>query len=165
MAAESLRIDSIKAAWIALQYAKANDLNVAFLNYALRSSGPGSGPFWRVECFNSRGQLLSSILVAADEGNVLARSGLPKEPNLPSIPKTKPPPEWRTPRERAPVPDRNEVRRMARQGRMEEPPEDVEDARGSADPWDRDQYRTPERLSRRPRPFSLERIVRSILPF
>jgi hypothetical protein len=160
LSVESLKIDSINAAWIALQYAKANGSNVGCLDYQLRSSH-GETPFWKVDCYDSRGQPIGSITVAADEGTVLGRSGLPKEPNLPLAPKLKPTPAWRHPV----TPDRTEIRRMARREQIENSPEEDFDPQENAVPLEEQEYRPRDRVSRRPPVFPLERILRSILPF
>jgi hypothetical protein len=78
---ETIRVDSDKAAWLALQYAKANDILVWTLRYTLRRPPELSGPVWKIDCFDAVDQQVGSLSLAAKEGKVIARLGFANEPS------------------------------------------------------------------------------------
>jgi hypothetical protein len=81
MSPDAIRVDSDKAAWLALQYAKANDILVWTLRYTLRRPPELSGPVWKVDCFDAVDQQVGSLSLGATEGKVLARLGFANEPS------------------------------------------------------------------------------------
>jgi hypothetical protein len=78
---DAIRVDSDKAAWLALQYAKANDILVWKLRYTLRRPPELSGPVWKIDCFDAVDQEVGSLSLGATEGKVLARLGFANEPS------------------------------------------------------------------------------------
>jgi hypothetical protein len=78
---DAIRVDSDKAAWLALQFAKANDITVWTLRYTLRRPLELSGPVWKIDCFDAADQQIGSLSLAATEGKVLARLGFANEPS------------------------------------------------------------------------------------
>src|SRR5882724_9256716 len=55
MGTSGLRIDSHKVASLAQQYATANNVTVASLNYALKKEGVDAAPLWNVTCIDEAG--------------------------------------------------------------------------------------------------------------
>jgi hypothetical protein len=78
---DTIRVDSDKAGWLVLQYAKANDVAVWTLRYTLRRPLELSGPVWKIDCFDAADQQIGSLSLAATEGKVIARLGFANEPS------------------------------------------------------------------------------------
>src|SRR5476651_2049546 len=55
MGTSGLKIDSDKVAALAQQYAAANNVTVASLNYALKKEGAEAAPLWNVTCLDETG--------------------------------------------------------------------------------------------------------------
>jgi hypothetical protein len=75
-----LKVDSDKVANLAQQYAAANNVTVATLNYALKKEGDDAAPLWDVTCLDESGKELGHIVVSAGKGNVVSHDGFTAEP-------------------------------------------------------------------------------------
>jgi hypothetical protein len=75
-----LKIDSDKVAALAQQYAAANNLTVASLNYALKKEGTDAAPLWNVTCIDETGKEIGHLVVSAGKGNVVSHDGFTAEP-------------------------------------------------------------------------------------
>jgi hypothetical protein len=78
---DSIRVDSDKAAWLVLQYAKANDMMIWSLRFTLRRPMEVSVPVWKIDCFDATGQEVGSLALSANEGKVMAHLGFANEPS------------------------------------------------------------------------------------
>jgi len=79
--ADAVKIDSDRAASIALQYAEANKLRMVSCNYELKKDGEGAVPLWRITCLDAKGEELGQIQLTATRGNVVRHEGFPVEPS------------------------------------------------------------------------------------
>src|ERR1700722_19375438 len=61
MGTAGLKIDSDKVASLAQQYAAANNVTVATLNYALKKEGDDAAPLWDVTCLDETGKELGHV--------------------------------------------------------------------------------------------------------
>lgn len=75
-----LKIDSDKVATLAQQYALANSMNIAALNYALKKEGAAASPLWNVSCLDETGREIGRLVVSAGRGNVISHDGFTAEP-------------------------------------------------------------------------------------
>ena len=80
MGTSGLKIDSDKVASLAQQYAAANNVTVATLNYALKKEGDDAAPLWDVTCLDETGKELGHVVVSAGKGNVVSHDGFTAEP-------------------------------------------------------------------------------------
>ena len=64
----------------AQQYALANSVTPATLNYQLRKDADDGTPVWNVTCIDQGGKALGGVVVAANKGNVLSHNGFTVEP-------------------------------------------------------------------------------------
>jgi hypothetical protein len=71
----TIKIDSDRAAQIALQQAQAEGIDVVSLNYRLQKSGPKAAPVWVITCLDAKGAELGSVAISAITGNPLAQDG------------------------------------------------------------------------------------------
>lgn len=76
----AVKIDSDQAARVAQQYALANNVNVATLNYELGKEGVGASPLWKITCLDESNRDLGSITLTASRGTVVSHEGFPVEP-------------------------------------------------------------------------------------
>lgn len=77
---DAVRIDSDRAGKLAQQYALANNVIPATLNYQLRKDESDGTPVWNVTCIDEAGKALGGVVVAANKGAVLSHNGFPLEP-------------------------------------------------------------------------------------
>ena len=77
---EGLRVDSDRAGRLAQQYALANNVVPATLNYQLRKDADDGTPVWNVTCMDGAGKALGGVVVAANKGSVLSHTGFSVEP-------------------------------------------------------------------------------------
>ena len=86
---EGLRLDSDRVGRLAQQYAVANNVVPATLNYQLRKDADDGTPVWNVTCVDGDGKALGGIVVAAnkEKGNVLSQTGFPVAPGAEKRPK------------------------------------------------------------------------------
>lgn len=77
---EALKIDSDRVGKLAQQYALANSVTPATLNYQLKKDTDDGTPVWNVTCLDQGGKALGGLVVAANKGNVLSHSGFTVEP-------------------------------------------------------------------------------------
>lgn len=75
-----LRIDSDRVATLAQQYAAANNVTIASLNYALKKEGAEAIPLWYVACLDEAGKEVGKLVVSAGKGNVVSHEGFTAEP-------------------------------------------------------------------------------------
>lgn len=75
-----LKIDSDQVASLAQQYALANGVNIASLNYVLKKEGADAAPLWDVTCIDELGKELGHVIVSAGKGNVVSHEGFTAEP-------------------------------------------------------------------------------------
>lgn len=87
---EALRVDSDKAGRLAQQYALANNVVPATLNYQLRKDADDGIPVWNVTCMDAAGKALGGVVVAANKGSVLSHTGFTVEPGFEKRPKVEP---------------------------------------------------------------------------
>ncbi|MDB6173881.1 MAG: hypothetical protein JWL59_3192 [Chthoniobacteraceae bacterium] len=78
--ARALKIDSGKLAGMAEKYALANNVTIASVNYEMHKEGQAAAPFWAVTCLDANGDELGALLVSADAGKIISRTGFPVEP-------------------------------------------------------------------------------------
>ncbi len=77
---DAVKIDSDRAAKLAQQYALANSLTVATLNYELKKEGAAAAPLWTVTCVDEDGKDVAQLIVSATRGNVISHEGFAVEP-------------------------------------------------------------------------------------
>jgi hypothetical protein len=70
-----LRIDSDRVAKLAQDYAFANNVTIASLNYALKKEGADAVPLWNVACLDETGKDIGHLVVSAGKGNVVSHEG------------------------------------------------------------------------------------------
>jgi hypothetical protein len=92
---EPLRVDSDRAAKIARQYANANDVTIASMNFELKKGGGRAVLIWNVTCLDQAGKELGHVHLAANRGDVVSHEGFAVEPSgiVPEKLKTQAPPE------------------------------------------------------------------------
>jgi hypothetical protein len=76
----AVRVNSDKLVAVAQQYAAANNVSIAAMNFELRKEPSSALPLWRIGCLDSKGQPIGSLLISADAGKIVAREGFPKTP-------------------------------------------------------------------------------------
>ncbi|MEA3212213.1 MAG: hypothetical protein QOE70_5270 [Chthoniobacter sp.] len=77
---DAVKIDSDLAGQMAQDFAEANNLVAASLNYQLKKDNENA-PTWTVTCIDQGGKRLGEVVVAAGKGSVLSHSGFPVEPS------------------------------------------------------------------------------------
>ncbi|MEP6670451.1 MAG: hypothetical protein ABJF10_14925 [Chthoniobacter sp.] len=75
-----LKVDSDKLATLAQDYAQANNVAIATLNYALHKEGAEATPLWNITCLDETGKEIGHIVVSAGKGNVVSHDGFTAEP-------------------------------------------------------------------------------------
>lgn len=98
---EGLRVDSDRAGKLAQQYALANNVVPATLNYQLRKDTDDGTPVWNVTCIDGAGKALGGVVVAANKGSVLSHTGFTIEPGGDKRQKLEPTDDEETDREPA----------------------------------------------------------------
>lgn len=78
--ASVLKVDSDKAAKLAQEYAQANQMQVASVDYDLAKEGVKAVPVWKVSCLDEEGALLGELSVTATQGAVISHDGFLLEP-------------------------------------------------------------------------------------
>ncbi len=96
---EVLKINSDRAAKVAQQYALANNLTVAVMNYELKKDGAAAAPLWYVTCLDDDGKEIGHLVVSAGKGSVVSHDGFAIEPP-PPLPPPPPAPATPTPEEK-----------------------------------------------------------------
>src|SRR6202012_6071598 len=64
----NVKVDSDKLSILAQQYAAANNMAIAKLNYTLSKEGVDAAPLWTVTCLDEAGKQLGQIVVSAGKG-------------------------------------------------------------------------------------------------
>ena len=80
-----LKVDSDKLANLAQQYAEANNVAIATLNYDLKKEGAEATPLWNVTCLDESGKEIGHLVVSAGKGNVVSHEGFNAEPGTNGI--------------------------------------------------------------------------------
>ncbi|MHA3771389.1 hypothetical protein ACXR0O_07620 [Verrucomicrobiota bacterium sgz303538] len=75
-----IKIDSDKVSKIAQQYALANNVTVATMNYELLREGDGAAPLWKISCMDETGKSVGAVVVTASKGTVVSHDGFPIVP-------------------------------------------------------------------------------------
>lgn len=81
-----LKVDTDKLATLVQQYAEANKVTIATLNYDLKKEGADATPLWSVTCLDEAGKELGRIVVSAGKGNVVSHDGFTAEPGSNAVP-------------------------------------------------------------------------------
>jgi len=97
-----LKVNSDRAAQLAQQYALANNMSVATMQYALKKHGAAAAPLWNVTCLDEAGKELGQLVISAGRGTVVSHEGFAAEPP-PPLPLAAPRPG--TPRPTTPRPE------------------------------------------------------------
>ncbi|HEY3898897.1 MAG TPA: hypothetical protein VGM54_09810 [Chthoniobacter sp.] len=71
----NVRVDSDKLSTLAQQFAQANNVTIAKLNYTLSKEGVDAAPLWTVTCLDESGKQLGQIVVSAGKGVVVSHEG------------------------------------------------------------------------------------------
>lgn len=83
---DALKINSDRAAKLAQQYAFANNMSVATMQYELKKEGAAAVPLWNVTCLDEAGKQLGHLVVSAGKGTVVSHEGFAAEPPPPVPP-------------------------------------------------------------------------------
>lgn len=75
-----VKVDSDKLSNLAQQYAQANNVTIATLNYTLSKEGSDAAPLWTVACLDESGKQLGQIVVSAGKGVVVSHEGFTADP-------------------------------------------------------------------------------------
>lgn len=78
--ASGVRVDSDKLSNLAQQYAQANNVTIATLNYTLSKEGADAAPLWTVTCLDETGKELGELVVSAGKGVVVSHEGFTADP-------------------------------------------------------------------------------------
>jgi hypothetical protein len=97
---DGLKVNSDRAARLAQDYAIANNMTVATMQYALKKSGAAAAPLWNVTCLDDAGKELGHLVISAAKGTVVSHEGFAAEPPPPPPPATpvRTPPVRHTPK-------------------------------------------------------------------
>ena len=76
----NVKVDSDKLSILAQQYAVANNVAIAKLNYSLSKEGADAAPLWTVTCLDEAGKQLGQIVVSAGKGVVVSHDGFTADP-------------------------------------------------------------------------------------
>jgi hypothetical protein len=76
----NVKVDSDKLSNLAQQYAVANNVAIAKLNYSLSKQGADAAPLWTVTCLDEAGRQLGQIVVSAGKGVVVSHDGFTADP-------------------------------------------------------------------------------------
>jgi len=79
--AESIKFDSSRAAQLAQDYAIANNMMLASINYRLCKQGTDAAALWRLVCVDEEGKELGVLVVTAEKGNVISHDGFSFTPS------------------------------------------------------------------------------------
>ena len=82
----SIKIDSDAVARLALQYAEANALPVASMNFQMRKDALTSKPVWTVVCLDAQDTALASLAIDGRDGRVISHEGFASVPPPPATP-------------------------------------------------------------------------------
>ena len=83
---DALKINSDRAAKLAQQYAFANNMTVAAMQYELKKEGAAAVPLWNVTCLDEAGNELGRLVLSAGKGTVVSHEGFAAEPPPPVPP-------------------------------------------------------------------------------
>ncbi len=100
---DALKVNSDRAAKLAQQYAFANNMTVATMQYELKKEGAAAVPLWNVTCLDDAGKELGHLVLTASKGTVISHEGFAAEPP-PPVPPTTPPPATPKPDDRLRMP-------------------------------------------------------------
>lgn len=80
LAPGSVHIDSDHVAVIAREYAAANRVSIASMNYELHKAALGEAPVWKVTCFDELEKPLGWLVIDAGDGDIVERGGFAPTP-------------------------------------------------------------------------------------
>lgn len=83
ISADAVKVDSDRAAKLLQQYAHANNVTIATVNYELKKDGAEAAPLWRVTGLDESGAEVGSLVLTAGKGTVIAHEGFPVQPAAP----------------------------------------------------------------------------------
>jgi hypothetical protein len=86
---DAIKVDSDRAVKLAEQYALANELSIATVDYALRKEGQNAVPLWTLTCLDAGGKEVGKLVVSAGKGTVVSHDGFPVEPQTKPVAKVK----------------------------------------------------------------------------
>jgi hypothetical protein len=75
-----VKLDSDRLAEIAEDYARANEITPAAMNYQLKKEGAEAAPLWKVTCLDSDGKAVGTLVVTAGKGMVISHPGFAMAP-------------------------------------------------------------------------------------
>jgi len=81
---ESLKFDSDKAIKTVKEYADANGVTVASMNFELKRDSAGEPPVWNITCLDAEGKEIGHLHLTAAKGAVLSHEGFAAEPPPPT---------------------------------------------------------------------------------
>ncbi len=81
----AVKIDSDRLAELAQQYASANHVTIAALNYALKKEGAEAVPLWNIGCVDENGNEIGRLVVSATKGNVISHEGFTARPGTETV--------------------------------------------------------------------------------
>ena len=76
----NVKVDSDKLSNLAQQYAAANNVTIAKLNYTLSKEGTDAAALWTVTCLDESGKQIGQIVVSAGKGVVVSHDGFTADP-------------------------------------------------------------------------------------
>jgi len=77
---EGIKVDSDRVAKLAQQYADANKLELAEMNFELKRDGEGAVPIWNVTCLDAAGNELGHLVLTATKGTIVSHEGFATDP-------------------------------------------------------------------------------------
>ncbi|MES2570617.1 MAG: hypothetical protein V4710_11265 [Verrucomicrobiota bacterium] len=84
---QPIRFNSDRAASLLQQYALANNVTVASINYGLRKDGPDAAALWHVTALDEAGNELGTVVIGAAKGTVISHAGFEVAPGRGNIKK------------------------------------------------------------------------------
>jgi hypothetical protein len=77
---DAVKVDSDRVAALAQEYARANEMVPAAINYQLKKEGVEGSPVWRVTCVDENGKPLGTLVLSAATGIVVSHDGFAMRP-------------------------------------------------------------------------------------
>lgn len=83
---EAVKFDSIRAADVAQEFGRVNEVRIARIDYELRKDGAKGVPLWRLTCYDREGQQLGLLTLTATNGSVISHQGFERAPGRAASP-------------------------------------------------------------------------------
>jgi len=83
--ASAIKVNSDKAAGIAVQFAMHNNVRLGTIQYELLKNTAPAVPVWRLTCHGVEGETLGTIVLHATKGSLLSFQGFAKSPIVPDL--------------------------------------------------------------------------------